>query len=71
MDKMLQKKTKCKTCGNLIRIARHPKSKKFIPPKDCATCRTLGKEEAIRQRLISKSSGRTIINKCKEVKDGK
>jgi hypothetical protein len=59
--KKLLKLTSCRNCGNRVRITRVSTSEKFKIPMDCSTCRTLGKEEAVRQSIIAHSSGRSKI----------
>jgi len=50
-------KKKCKACGNSVLVERvmHTVDKAGVTPSpnDCATCRTLGVEKAIEERLMT------------------
>ncbi len=50
IKKVLIKKT-CKACGNKVIVARAEHGN-TPAPKNCATCKSLGVEKAIEQRLM-------------------
>lgn len=65
-------KKKCKACGNIVMVERKmvtmDKAGITHSPEDCATCRSLGVEKAIEQRLMcNRKNYRTKI----EINDGK
>jgi len=61
--KMLIKK-KCKACGHTVIVKRE---RGITPaPKDCATCRSLGVEKAIEQRLMCERKSDKTTYKIKD-----
>lgn len=61
---------KCKACGHVVMVERVMKSldKAGVTPapKDCASCRTLGVEKAIEQRLMASRKGHKTDFKIKD-----
>lgn len=55
MPKTLIKK-KCKACGHVV-ICQREKRGPTPSPKDCASCKSLGVEKAIEQRLMASRKG--------------
>lgn len=54
-------KKKCQACGNIVMVKRVmltiSKAGRTPAPQDCATCRSLGVEKAIEQRLMANRKG--------------